>query len=632
MGDDLKGDPTNPLNPGRYPGHPGIDHGQIPQATTRDQAAAGPVGYVSMRPPPEYVDEHVEEDFTSLEDYTSMDYQTRDGGGDYAALRDNTRKPEALGFPPTTSPRRMSPRTQSESEVQRMETDAEYAVPDQNLRKGSRDDSSLGLASNRTPGGTKFPPAVPDRLDLRTNTLNTTRASGSDPSERVLSSSPYGTSPRKRPIPTPRTKKSRPCSDGFVGPNTNGVDNSSNENEHFHTRFNSESMARPDKQNAVPESIYKQVPPPIPIPYHYSTKRAPEVIGERGQFLDEIAELSLEGHPEVEDGNDNEFPVELQDQPSQADSASEQPVRNKHYIIVKSPIPNGEKMPSFTFQDSHGQEMSSKSQTPAPPVEQTPVAVNNSHPSQLIQERIYENAEAMKSSPDDLLDLSPDDGENLDDNQPIYDQPLNLPMPPEIPPEILNQPPPSPSKLFGGTMGRDVGTSNQPPIVGSWDQPPIVGSWDNAQAWAFGAEPFNAANEPVNLATQPVDPVQPASPVQPVNLVHPVNLAAQPVNPAAQPVDPVQPPDERGYGEEIDGGIREIRRICGEELARDWCYAALLQYQGDVEQVVKIVKTQKLAKITAKSEEFCERTLSHCSWDLNRAAGYILENFEDQDV
>ena len=32
------------------------------------------------------------------------------------------------------------------------------------------------------------------------------------------------------------------------------------------------------------------------------------------------------------------------------------------------------------------------------------------------------------------------------------------------------------------------------------------------------------------------------------------------------------------------------------------------------------------------TEVFCERTLTHCSWDLNRAAEYIFQNFEDKEV
>ena len=415
------------------------------------------------------------------------------------------------------------------------------------------------------------------------NSLGTGR---SCPPEGILSSSPFGTSPRRKPVPTPRTKKPRPSSDG---------------DENFLDISNSESIFTPARPDGTQKSVYKKVPPPIPIPYHCA-KRAPKTTEDRSNEvgLDEIAELSLEGRPDERGDDENEFQLEMQDQPSEADLKSEQPVKNKHYIIVKTPVPIGD---SLTLPNSHGQELSSRSQT----------ALGAAHNGYPIQDRVYENAKTLNPSPGSQRDLSPNGEDEFEDTQPIYDIPLNLPMPPEIPPEVLNQRPPSRDKLFGGSL------SNQLSVLASWEN--VSGMND----WPLGVEHVNAVNQLPNSAAQFVEPHEPFNPVGPAN---PNEL----VDPFTQPDDQVQTSEEGTYGEEIDGGIREIRRICGEELARDWCYAALLQYQGDVEQVVRIVKIQKLSKITGKSEVFCERTLTHCSWDLNRAAEYIFQNFENKEV
>ena len=81
-------------------------------------------------------------------------------------------------------------------------------------------------------------------------------------------------------------------------------------------------------------------------------------------------------------------------------------------------------------------------------------------------------------------------------------------------------------------------------------------------------------------------------------------------NPASQPVNPSGSTNEGAYGEDIVAKIREIRQICG-EVPRDWCYAALLQYQGDVEHVVRMFKIQRLSKLTGKTELSFVKELCH---------------------
>lgn len=599
--DDTAHDPTNPLSPDRYTGHPGIDHGNIPQATTAAQCPVY-IPMVDRKCAPEFVpeDRYPEENvLSSEEDYMSMDHQNRvprgSDAGDYAALKEDASIPEPLASPQVKFPRGALPKTQSESEAHGLETEQEYAVPftTHKDRSGSTDEPSLEHSSSSSQNAGTRTLQIPLRLNLQTNTMNSLGTGRSCPPEGILSSSPFGTSPRRRPVPTPRTKKPRPASDG----DENFLDIKDN----LPRISNSESIFTSARPNGTQKSVYKKVPPPIPIPYHCA-KRAPKTTEDRSNEvgLDEIAELSLEGRPDERDDDENEFQLEMQDQPSEADLKSEQPVKNKHYIIVKTPVPIGD---SLTLPNSHGQELSSRSQT----------ALGAAHNGYPIQDRVYENAKTLNPSPGSQRDLSPNGEDEFEDTQPIYDIPLNLPMPPEIPPEVLNQPPPSRDKLFGGSLSNQLS---------------VLASWENASGmndWPLGVEHVNAVNQLPNSAAQFVEPHEPFNPVGPAN---PNEL----VDPFTQPDDQVQTSEEGTYGEEIDGGIREIRRICGEELARDWCYAALLQYQGDVEQVVRIVKIQKLSKITGKSEGFCERTLTHCSWDLNRAAEYIFQNFEEEKV
>ena len=83
--------------------------------------------------------------------------------------------------------------------------------------------------------------------------------------------------------------------------------------------------------------------------------------------------------------------------------------------------------------------------------------------------------------------------------------------------------------------------------------------------------------------------------------------------------------------EGIHQKILQIQGVC-QDLTRDFCYAALLQHEGNVEDVIRIVKSSQLAISTGKSYQFCERTLKHCNWNLDRAANYIMDNFADKVV
>ncbi|KAJ7378503.1 hypothetical protein OS493_023045 [Desmophyllum pertusum] len=362
-----------------------------------------------------------------------------------------------------SGPTQRPPRTQSESELDRLYSNADYAVPYQN-RKASKDDASLGRGAKGTPSGNANPPDIPDRLDLQENKLITAGTAERDPF-----SSPYATTPRKKPpIPTPRRNlKLRPNSAGSLDRDTN---------------------------------------------------------------------MNNEMHTEDRDGDDKQLPVVDQNQTL---GSSEQLTKNKHYITFR---PNGERtVQPIPYQDFHGQEMLGESQTPAPPGRQIPGGVNNGDSSPLIEGPCYENADVMKRLSADVIDLSFNHEDP--DPDPIYDKPLTLPLPPDIPPEVLNQPPPLPDKLFGGTMRRNMDTSHQH-FVGDWALPtepvnPFVQSVNPV------VQPVNPVFQPVNPFDQSVNPVvQPVNPVvQPFNPVFPpVNPVFQPVNPVVQPVNPVFPP------------------------------------------------------------------------------------------
>ena len=523
--------------------------------------------------------------------YMSMDYQQRNPAANedqYATLKEG-KGPQLLKKRQDFA---RAPRTMSESDIVGLASDEDCDVLHQTHTK---DDTSLGRGLQEIPGANtpskNSRPDIPGRPDLGEHTGIASGAAGSvlPASERPYS--PFATTPRKtskRPVPTPRRNiKPRPVSDGSLDKNADSGKKLLPGNEDFRARCNNETSKSSDAGGVVDASADKKESPPIPLSYKPTQTPLERQIAEN-------TPVSSELRLEEQNGDNKELQVELQDQTSKVDTASEQPIKKKHYIIIGQPIPNGDgTAQAIAFQDSHGQDVPSESQ--APTVDQVTGATGSSLSSQLMEDRHYVNADEVKRLSADIADISlnPED-------EPIYDRPIQLPEPPDIPNEILNQPPPSPDKLFGGTYRGDLDPSFQ--------LPPGDRVYNSA---------FQPLHQPPQLGNSPEEPVNPLD---------------QPVHQTDQHVNPGGTTSGGAYGEEIDTGIQEIREICGEEVQRDWCYAALLQFQGDVAQVVRVIKIQKLSKITGKSEPFCERTLSHCRWDLDRAASYIFENFEDKDV
>ena len=600
------------------------------------------------------------------------------------------------GFPPSQRPAR----TMSESEV--LKSDPEYTVPFQNV-SGSKDDSSIQLGPNGTPGGKRTPPVIPARPDLRPTPMN----------------SPYATTPRKRPVPAPRRKtmqSSRPFSDGTL--------DLCAKNDKIEPRRESESKSVPDTPVGTCAAERRKVRPELPLPYESTgiVNAAGLAKGDADGVVKSESDHSQKLTGIQNTGDKQLVPDKGMDQRSRTDVALEQP-KTLHStfrgetasVITHGHNAVGGNSQAVISQVSHDQAISP---APAPSVELT----HGCGLSQQLERPRYENSSVMK----DLIDFPPEQDDEYQTpapsvelkgscglsqqpeerfenssmpeqdacpplppkqhtvhthESPVYDKPLSLAMYPDIPPEVLNQPPPRSEDLFGGTLPSalpystvplfglhgGLGTSHQPPVEGLRSNPSMaavnpavdhvyqdVGLANHAISLMNppfnlinptvnpAARPFDAAVNPVNLDAEPVFPA--FSPPNPVinygnSAINPANQASKPDNPVVKPVNPgakLGNPDSMGnegsYGEEIDAGIREIQQVCGKDIARDWCYAALLQYQGDVEQVVHMVKAQKLAKITGKSEQFCTRTLTHCSWDLNRAASYILDDYEDKDV
>lgn len=564
----------------RCTGNLGTNHERMPQVAKENQA---------LEPEPQgaTVDHVIAQSRPgSSSGYISMDYHLRNR----AANED-----DYVTFKEVKGPQDMMARTQrtlSESHALGPASDGDSGVLYQH-RQGPKHDTLLKRGPQDIPGANTLDrncrPDIPDRPDLQEHTGITSGAVGSVLSTSAPSYSPFATTPRKtsrRPVPTPRRNtNARPASDGSLDRKTvrNGKEVLP-ENGDFQALNNSETAKSSDTGGVVGASADKNEPPPIPLPYQPTrTSLEQQELAENTSVR---SELRLEGQK----GDNKELQVELQDQTSNYDTASEQPMKKKHYIIIGQPIPNGEgTAQASASKDSCGQDVLNESQAPA--ADQITGATSSSDSFQPTEDRHFVNADEVKRLSADFADLSLNPEE-----EPIYDKLIQLPDPPYISKEILNQPPPSPSKLFGGTFREDLDTSFQPP----------PGGWDDNSAF----HPFY----------QP--PLPGYSPKEPVN---PVDQSDQYVNPGGAT-------SEGSYGEEIDAGIREIREIFGEEVPRDWCYAALLQFQGDVNQVVRVIKVQKLSKLTGKTELFCERTLSHCTWNLDRAASYIFENFEDKDV
>ena len=580
--DDANSDPTNPLSPTRYTGNLGTNHERMPQATQENQALEPKAQGATP--------DHVIAQSGPGSGYISMDYHQRNPAAnedDYVTFKEEKDPQDTMA---------RAHRTLSESHASGPTSDGDSGVLYQQ-RQGPKYDTLLRRGPQDIPGANTLDrnckPDIPDRPDLQEHTGITSGAVGSVLSTSAPSCSPFATTPRKtsrRPVPTPRRNtKARPASDGSL--ERKAVRNGKEvlpENGDFQALNNSETAKSCDTGGVLGASADKNEPSPIPLPYQPTRTSL-----ERQELAENMpvrSELRLEGQK----GDNKELQVEFQDQTSNYDAASEQPMKKKHYIIIGQPIPNGEgTAQASASQDSNGQDVRNESQAPA--ADQVTGATSCSDSFQPTEDRHFVNADEVKRLSADFADLSlnPED-------EPIYDKPIQLPDPPYISKEILNQPPPSPSKLFGGTFREDLDTSFQLP----------PGGWDDNSAF----HPFYQPPLPGYSPEEPVNPVD------------------QPVYQTDQYVNPGGETSEGAYGEEIDAGIREIREIFGEEVPLDWCYAALLQFQGDVNQVVRVIKIQKLSKLTGKSEPFCERTLSHCSWNLDRAASYIFENFEDKDV
>lgn len=612
------------------------------------------------------------------EDYMSMEHV-------YSSLKVTEGQEDLMKRPcsPCTASQRPG-RTMSESGI--LPYDSDYAVPLQNT-KGSKDDSSVQLDSKGIPGIKKIPPVIPARLDLTDE--NRILPATTNKSDRAAGLSPYATTPRKRPVPTPRKgtmERPRPVSGGTLDPRTNS------DKAESKRRCNSESKPVPDISSVTCVDGQKKAPPKLPLPYE--STRVGNTSG-FGKGSEDVVKSGTE-HSEKHSGEENSSDKMVKcanglEQRSQADLTMEQQKDlQSTQIDTASAIPPGHNSGGNTqavaSRVSHGQEISSGPQTPAPLVDLS--SANGLSQQTEIPPR-YENSPVVK----DLIDLSFDQDNSSKPpplppkqhtpyaERPVYDKPLSLAMYPDIPEEVLNQPPPRPEELFGGTLQRSNETSDL-----AYSTVPLfdlrgglstshqhgqltfqVSNANHSVSSTAAANPavghvyqdvktvipdFNLVNPAVNPSNRAVDhlnpPINSGDPVmQPSNLavkldnlaINPVISASKPAHPPANPVYPADRAANPGiagnpgsYGEEIDTGIREIQAVCGKDVSRDWCYAALLQYQGDVEQVVHIVKAQKLAGITGKTEVFCTRTLTHCNWDLNRAAVYILENFEDKAV
>ena len=627
---DTTSDFSKPLSPANYADNPATGHEQIPQVTTSNhndeqvkQATTGHQTSEQQVPPGTTRNQITPQNRAELENnYMSKERNAAVNDGDDASLKDIAELQHLMKH---LDPQ-MLPRAQSESDTERLRSDTRYAVPRQH-----KDDTSLGLGSKETPGGSKSPSVLSSTKCL----VDITTAAS-----------------KRKPVPFPR--KPRRLDAGSLDSKTVSGKELSPGNGDFLTLSDSHGIANSDTQGVAGASADKRVTPQVPLPYQ------PAKCFPQGQELDERKPERSEMCADERAGDNKHVPVEVNDQPSRADSTSEQQRKDKLC-------------------------MSSESQALLPPVGQYPGVTKNTDLSQLREHHHYENVDERKELNADLIVLSSNPKDGAAKPGPIYDIPIKLPEPPHIPPEVLNQPPPLPEKhlYFGGTFGRKLVSNNKPQVgpVGVRVFNPAVESVNPAfqpvnpgfQPVSPAFQPVNPAFQPVNPAFQPVNPAfqpvspafqpvnpafQPVSPAsQPVNpAFQPVSPASQPVNPAFQPVSPTSQPansasqpvnpvvqpvnsvfqavnpgsvtNEGAYGEEIDSGIREILQICGD----DWCYAALLQYQGDIEQVVRVIKIQKLSKLTGKTEPFCERTLSHCSWDLDRAAIYIFENFGEKDV
>ena len=259
----------------------------------------------------------------------------------------------------------------------------------------------------------------------------------------------------------------------------------------------------------------------------------------------------------------------------------------------------------------------------------------------------------------DLIDFSSDSNEcpplppkqHATLQQPVYDTPVSNSLSPNIPDHEINQPSPLPARkpdISSETM--DLAYKIVPLYDGSGNlvntyQPPVESCGLNALRMnplpSSAAVPVSQAAASVcqggsnfKLRSAVTGSDNSTNNLKSV-ISHAAKLENQTLrlaNPVSESANPPSAKIEKSYGHEIDAGIQEIQDVCGKDVSRDWCYAALLQYECDVKQVIDNIKVQKVATITGESEAFCRRTLKHCNWNMDRAAVYIMENFQGKDV
>ena len=718
--DDVAIDPNYMLYPDPYPA--------MPDWTNSGSAGLDSDVYLAMAG-----GEGPGEGSLDEEDYMSMDYA-------YSSLK--IVEGQENFTPGQLQPTKRLGRTMSESEI--LMSDQDCQVPFQNM-KGSKDDSSVQLGSKGTPGDKTLTPVVPARLDLiRENSMTlprnalNDRHAGLSPHATTPRKRPVP-APRRKKMEYPR-----PVSDSFVDVNDKSDleesrrrsntesatddgadivackvgqrnappkipfpyestrilndsargkrDASQESNKHMAVEITDdkepEQEARPTDPVAPHNVVTASVAPHGAVTASVAPHGAVTAfVAPHGAVTASVAPhgdvtASVAPHGDVTASVAPHGDVTASVAPHGDVTASVAP----HGDVTASVATNGKVAASVaqhsdvtTSNANHGagsgasQSLTSQAPHVQDGLSQQPRYVNSS----VMEDLIDFSSECV-----DLPPLPPKQHAAHAQKKPVYSKPLSLPMYPDIPEEVINQPPPPPNELFGGTALRpnvqsnDVSdlaystvplfdargglvTSRQPP-VGDLAFNPL----NNKPLSSTTAKPADPAVKPIYEHIWPdVDPVNPRSSfvnpnfdfhnpeynpdISTTNLpnptIHPsfklvnqdlkpVNVAVQPAHPDAKPANLDGASNGRSYGDEIDAGIQKIQEVCGMDVSRDWCYAALLQYQGDVEHVVHILKAQTLVKITGKTEQFCTRTLSHCNWDLNRAAVYIIENYEDENV
>lgn len=155
--------------------------------------------------------------------------------------------------------------------------------------------------------------------------------------------------------------------------------------------------------------------------------------------------------------------------------------------------------------------------------------------------------------------------------QPIYDIPLPpVPLPPTIPKEILNQPPPDSFPFRTDFANSDTGSENKVEI-----------SADNSTD-INGNVTSNSHSDPPVLSLEEL---------------------------------------ERKYGRHAEA-MEQIHREFPYDY--DTCHAWLVEYNGDQQEVLRYFKINTLVSFTHKSEQKCGRALDLNGMDLQRAANHLI--------